>query len=199
MKISFEPVPGKKSVLMLLIDDEPQQELHTTIFGKRPKPPKATSETWNEAFALWELQRAKLYALRRLAQKNQPSVELSRALRERFITQTTIDKIIEECLRLGYIDDKDWVESFVRYQIGRKQGPDAILLKLRAKGIPVEAAQAALDALDTLESRLDRIQALLSTKYRSRDLTDYKEKQKVIAALIRRGFSLDDIFPSLPS
>lgn len=197
MKITFEPTPGKKNTLTLLIDGEPLHQLHTTIFGKRPKPPKATSETWDGAFALWELQRAKVYALGRLAKKNQPSVELSRALRERLISETTITKIIDECQRLGYINDADWIESFVRVQLSRKKGPDAILNKLRAKGIPLDAAKAALEAFSTPESLRENIQTLLSTKYRSRDLTDYKEKQKVIASLIRKGFAFDDILSSL--
>lgn len=189
MKVGCYPKEGKRGVLTIFIDGQPWREIHTTIFGRRPKIPKDVQTR----FSQWELQRAKSYALNRLAKQNQPSNQLEKSLRDRLVTEPTIAKIIADCQRLGYLNDEEWMESYIRSQQARHLGPERILLKLREKGISREQALAALDKQDDAELRAGRIRHLLTTRYRSRDLADYKERQKVIAALIRKGFSFSEV------
>jgi SOS response regulatory protein OraA/RecX len=50
-----------------------------------------------------------------------------------------------------------------------------------------------LGQLDGSESQEKHVLHLLKTRYSSRDLTQFKERNKVIASLIRKGFSFSII------
>lgn len=136
---------------------------------------------------------AMTYALKRLSVKSQPAIELRKKLKDRQVQDDIIDRIIEECQRLGYLNDEEWIQSFIRRQMARNLGPQAIEIKLRAKGICKEEYRNFLSALDNSELQEQRIHHLLETRYRSRDLTDIKSREKVIASLMRKGFSFHEI------
>lgn len=127
-----------------------------------------------------------------------PSTVLLRALRDRLVSESISERVVEECLKLGYLNDEEWTKSFVRLQSARKLGPRAIAQKLAAKGISKVAAEEALKVSGSKEQQKAAIAKLLSTRYRKRDLSDYKEKRKVVASLIRRGFDPSLIFDCLP-
>ena len=177
-------------VITILVDDETEKKIHTTIFGRKPKLPKKLSE---EQFQLFEYRMAKLYAYRRLAKKNQPSTELKQALVTRFVSEETASQIIQELRQKGYLNDEEWIETFVRYQLERRRGPRDIEMKLRSKGIPEELIEQVLKDLDNSEDRKERIRELIQKKYHEVDFSDFHQKQKVIAALSRRGYSVGEI------
>ena len=136
---------------------------------------------------------AKKFVVQRLAMKNYSSFELIKALKERSVSKEVIDKIIGEFTKQGYINDDDWIKCFIRRQQQRNLGPQQIAMKLRAKAVPKEQIQKSLEKMDSSDSQLQRIQELLEGRFRSKDLTDYKEKQKVFAALARKGFDFEVI------
>lgn len=193
MKIECRPKEGRREILTLWIDEEPWREIHTTIFGRRPRFENL------DQFAPLEYKCAKNYALKRLSLKNQPSTELRKALLERLVSTETTQKIVDEMIQYGYINDHDWISSFIRVQKAKKMGPRAIEQKLRMKGIPVDQITYAMQEHDSSLSQKERIIDLLNTRYKNRNLSDYKEKQKVIASLVRKGYDLDDIFDSFTS
>lgn len=184
-------------VLTVLVDGDPWREIHTHIFGRKP----TLHITCNDLadFPLLEYRAAMAYALKRLALKNQASMELSNSLEERLVSSQTIDRILSECKQLGYLNDSEWVEAFIRRQMAKKLGPQAILMKLKAKGIPSEIYQEILPHLDNTDLQKQRIQHLLDTKYRSKDLSDYKTRAKVIASLARKGYPLSEIYEIIGS
>lgn len=199
MKIECLPKDGRRGVFVIYIDDDLWREIHASIFGRKPSLPK-TSTTLNEFAALFEqleYRGAKQYALKRLTLKGQPSSELEMSLEERFVAPNTIKRVVEECRVLGYLNDQQWIESFIRCQLARKLGPQAIVMKLQAKGIAREVAKASVSQMADGEMQNQSIHQLLNTRYRSRDLTDYRTKQKVIASLIRKGYSIDVIRKAL--
>ncbi len=53
-------------------------------------------------------------------------------------------------------------------------------MALRAKGIPESLIRQELKGEDITNVQNDQIQRLLDTRYRNRNLQDFKEKQKVI-------------------
>lgn len=201
MKISYQDKHGFRGVLILCIDDEPWREIHTTIFGRKPSLPQrcVTLTEFAEKFSGIEYQAAKGYAFKRLAMKMMSTSEMRKGLSQRLVSEGVAQRVIDECVRLGFLNEQVWLDAYVRSLIGRKYGPQTILYKLRSKGVPQDIADEVLEKLNGVdgEGNVTRIQQLLTTKYRSRNLSEYKERGKVIAALIRKGFSFDDILKAI--
>lgn len=140
-----------------------------------------------------EYRAARSYALRRISKQALPTKSLVRSLERRGISPETIQRVIVDFETHGFLNDLEWSKSFVRTQRAKKVGPRAIAQKLAAKGFGREEIAKVVQEDDTAESQSVAIAALLATRYRARDLSDYKERGKVIASLMRRGFDFDEI------
>jgi regulatory protein len=139
-----------------------------------------------------EYQQTKQYVLRRLAAQNYHSNQLKKLLAERCVQVSTINRVVADCLGWGYLNDAAWLESFVRSRL-KRQGAQAILSKLYAKGIPLDTARAEIEKWQNPDQEAEAISKLLRTRFRSKNLQDRKERQKVIASLMRKGFKLSAI------
>lgn len=144
-----------------------------------------------------EYKEARQYAIRRLAAKSYSSGELAQLFKRRLIPEDIAQRVIEEFQRLGYINDTEWIASFVRSQWARNTGPKAIVMKLRAKGVSEDVAEDAVQKVSNGDAQQEKIRGLISTKYRTRDLSDFKDRQKVIASLLRKGFDYEDVAAAL--
>lgn len=96
-------------------------------------------------------------------------------------TNEWIQKIVQECQNLGYVDDKRYAENQVR--ILSRQGKSArfIVQKLSAAKIDTDLIQSLLDPDDDLE----RAKTFVQKKHLGRDY------QKDLAKLARAGFSYE--------
>ncbi|MBA3816234.1 MAG: RecX family transcriptional regulator, partial [Parachlamydiaceae bacterium] len=65
------------------------------------------------------------------------------------------------------------------------------------KGMTSPFAEELLRESQTDEKQRAAIKQLLTTRYRSRNLKDFREKRKVVSSLIRRGFDLSLILDIL--
>ena len=195
MKLEWGAKEGRRGVLILYIDGEEWKEIHTAVFGRQPalNTEYESQSDLEEYFEKAEYRAATLFVLKRLSIKAYLSSELQNKLLEHDVSEATAERVIHECRRLGYLNDDDWLNGFVQRQLSRKLGPMAILMKLRAKGISQEKAEELVGMLDNTDGRKERITQLLTTRYRNRDLSDFKSREKVIAALIRKGFSFTDV------
>jgi regulatory protein len=131
---------------------------------------------------------AKRLAYKKLAMRSYHSLELTELLIEKGASPLVIEAVICDLKRLGYLNDEAWVADKVRSLAARRYGPRAIAYKLAVKGIPEEEVHPHLEMLG--DSQLDQIKQMLASKYRNRDLTDYKERGKIIASLLRKGYDL---------
>jgi regulatory protein len=168
------------------------RKVHTSIFGRIPSLPQhcSTLEEFEEEFARIEYRLAKAYAYKRLAAMSMLSSNLVKSLQTRLVSKEVAERVVEEFLKLGYLNDHEWVKSFIRQQVSKKTGPKMIAAKLAAKGVSSELSEQYMEELSESQDQRSAIQALLKTKYRTRDLSDFKQKQKVIASLARRGFDI---------
>jgi SOS response regulatory protein OraA/RecX len=194
MKITSLPF---EELLIIYLDENEWHRGHQAILGK-----KLTFEAENEVEAeeLYEkklLQGAKRFILRRLSIRGYNSHELIAVLTERLVPIDIIEPLIQEFTSLGYINDSAWLEAMIRQLQRQKYGPGAIARKLRDRKIPESAASAAISSLCNEETNSLTIRKLLQTRYRSRDLSNPKDKKNVIAALIRKGFMPKDIFAEI--
>lgn len=202
MKVEIGALDPYKLTVSLLIDGELWHTVHISIFGKFPKFPEAPQNELDEHFRALERKGAKSFLLRRLAMKNYHSTELTAALEKRGVDKSISLSLIAEFAEQGYLNDEAWLSSYIRSLRQQRFGYKAIEMKMRVKGIGEQEALAAIKIAKENEGGEDErhsITRLLATRYRSRDLSDRKEQQKVVAGLMRKGFSLEDIFEVLNS
>lgn len=186
MTITCQKKAGSQKIYTVYKDEEPLKEIHISIFGSNPK---FHSE---EEIAEKEYQGATRYALKQLSARSMLSQKLRELLFKKKVHSTIVDQIINECLEKGYLNDKEWIDSFIRVQRQKRVGTAMIRIKLLQKGVDPEMIPSLND-----EHEEKSLHSLLETKYRDRDLSDYKTRQKVIAALQRKGFSLNKILKEI--
>lgn len=139
-----------------------------------------------------EYQKAKRYTINILARKNYASFELRKKLCDRSVPEDIIEAIVAEFAEAGYIDDKGWLVNFIRQESVRKHGMMVILQKMRQKGVPEYLMDDAVGLLER-EKPAEQIAKLIETRYRKYDLNDSRQREKAIAALMRRGYRYEDI------
>lgn len=102
---------------------------------------------------------------------------------------------VERCRELGFIDDKDFAQRYASELAERKHyGASRIRNELLSKGLDREIVEEAIAALevDYAKSIID----IVEKKYYN-CLADEKGKRRMIAGLIRLGYSYGDIKSAL--
>lgn len=181
------------------MDGDDWRDIHRSIFGIKPKiancyPSFNELEEW---FSQAEMGGAKKFALSRLALKSYPSSELRKALHRVMVRESTIEKVLLECVERGYVDDQDWMTRFIKHQVNRKAGPLLIAAKLRSKGITEEEISKAFRENQPMLSGSSQIVSLIQRRYSKEDLADFRTRRKVFAALMRKGFHPQEILETL--
>ncbi len=193
MNIRIEADENKKDIFTIFVEEEPWAQFHKRIFGKKPNFSAKNLPELCEEFVEKEWTLARNFALKSLAKKSYHSQELKRLLEESLVNEAIIDEVILECRQMGYLDDEDLIKRVVQRNKSRRDGPRKILWKIRRKGIEDDQIEKKVEDTYPVEEQINQIKKLLETRYRSRDLTSPVEKQKVAAALARKGFSFEII------
>ena len=92
----------------------------------------------------------------------------------------------------GYIDDRDYARRYAldAYNIGGK-GPKRIERELLEKGVANEDIYAALSNIEF------DLTAQMQKKFANADISDLKQKQKIINHFLYKGFDTGAIFKSM--
>ncbi|MCM1160908.1 MAG: recombination regulator RecX [Roseburia sp.] len=139
--------------------------------------------------------RAKLRAMNLLKARTYTEEELRRKLKQGFYAAGHIEEALAYVKSYGYVDDLAYAMDFIRYRtesLSKKQ----IQNKLLQKGIQKEILEDAFLECENEGVRIEEIKqinAYLEKKQYSAEKCDYKEKQKLVAALYRKGFSINSI------
>ena len=144
-----------------------------------------------------DYQTCRRYALKLLNVRAYTAFNLKKKLLEKEYSRESAEKVILECVERGYLNDRLWAESFARVQRGRKYGQSIIAQKLKMKGIEDSLISEVLEKYQDEAGDVENLKKLLQSRYRSRNLEEPREKQKVIASLLRRGFDYASILKSL--
>lgn len=123
--------------------------------------------------------RAKAFAL--LAKRSYFKKELGRKLAEKGYPEEEINPLLEKLEERGWLNDDELAKRFIVRQKERGYGPKVIAMKLKQK-------MGNCDCI--IEESKEEAKRLIQKKYH-RDLPE--KKDKVIRALLRRGFSYDTI------
>lgn len=115
--------------------------------------------------------------------------DLERKLREKGASEAEARYAAEWLEAIGALNDAEYAAALVRHYSGRGYGPARVREKLYEKGVPKELWEEALEQIPENEGQID---VFLAGKLRGRE-PDEKEKRRLTNALLRRGYSWNDI------
>ncbi|HEY8740440.1 MAG TPA: RecX family transcriptional regulator [Candidatus Dormibacteraeota bacterium] len=128
-------------------------------------------------------------AVRVLNAASQTSSGLNTKLRRAGFSARAADEACRRAVSLGYVNDRAYAEALVGKRLRQGRGRMLISRELGHKGLAQEVVGDALggvDAEDELRSAID-VAARLVRRHAAE--ADAKRRDKVLAALGRRGFS----------
>jgi len=176
MQIEWQIKSADPRFLLISIDGEPWKEIYKSLIAKHLSflRDSATQEELKERFALIEAKIAKEAALRLLASRGQLSTEIHKKLALKGLSFASIEKALDDCRRLGVLDDRHEAHAFIAREEAKGNGPHLIAYKLKLKGIKVSPA-----LMQKMQDNQKNVLKKLLQKPKYRD-----EPRK----LIRRGF-----------
>lgn len=190
MKISHTKGRGKK--IHLLLDDEYQITTDIDFWAEHyfKDGTEITQEEWESLTDSIYFKKAvdKCYDL--LSRRDHSVKELKTKLL-RTVDEKNADKAIEKMLEYGYLDDEKYSRNLVKYLAqSRNMSKNHIKQEMFKRGIPNEIINLVMEdyEFDNISSVVD----LIMTKYRNK-LNNEDGNKKVIASLMRKGFSYSDI------
>ena len=190
MKISHTKGRGKK--IHLLLDDEYQITTDIDFWAEHyfKDGTEITQEEWESLTNSIYYKKAvdKCYDL--LSRRDHSVKELKTKLL-RTVDEKNADKAIEKMLELGYLDDEKYARNLVKYLAQtRNMSKNHIKQEMFKRGIPNEIINSVMEdyEFDNVSCVVD----LILTKYRNK-LNNEDGNKKVIASLMRKGFSYSDI------
>lgn len=122
-----------------------------------------------------------------LASRARTEQEIVSALRQNAYPEQTIARVMARLHEEGYIDDVAFAGQWVSARTAKGMGARRIRQELRLKGVSQHDIDEALDSVDE-EEALDAAVQAAEKASRGRDLSDPADRQKIIAALVRRGY-----------
>ena len=114
---------------------------------------------------------------------------LTRLQRGRY-TDEVIELVIYKLEKENLLNDRDFCEQWIQYRLGRKYGPAFIHRELKTKGIPEELICSSLESQDQSQELINAVSVARKAWCRMKtDSDQHKNRQKVISALVRKGYS----------
>ncbi|EHR33905.1 regulatory protein RecX [Helcococcus kunzii] len=140
-----------------------------------------------------DYQNAKKVAENYLNYKSRTTHELINKLKSVTKNEKSINKVIEYYKRLDILNDKRYAEEFIKvYLTMKNESMTKTKYKLMQKGISAKMIDSILEGYDR-EIEYENIKIIFEKKYKNKDLSDFKEKQKAFRYLSSRGFQYDAI------
>jgi SOS response regulatory protein OraA/RecX len=172
MNIEITSKEGYYRIWQIFIDDTLWREAHPLLFHRAPhlSAQYETLEQLEKEFYALEYEAAKNFALNSLASVQQTSLALTKKLQDRLVSEKIIQDLIKDFRQKGYLNDKEWMENFVRSK-QKKYGSRKVSLQLKNKGFKDD------EIIEHMHQHKD----------------SQTQQQKVIASLARRGFDFSDI------
>lgn len=157
----------------------------------RERPYRSGVPFDDAAFEALLRERSYPFALERavslLAVRARTERELRDALHQCAYSEAVIDRVIARMNEAGYIDDADFASQWAASRTGKGLGTRRIVMELRQKGVDAEQIEQALGQIDEKERMESAVRAAQKAA-RGRELSSPADRQKVFAALMRRGY-----------
>ena len=139
--------------------------------------------------------RCKLRAMNLLQKKDYTEKQLHDKLSEGLYPREIIVDAIHYVKAYHYLDDERYARDYIAYHMSIRS-KNRIIQDLSGKGISKDIFMPIVEELyieEDSDVELDQIKKLLSKKHYDPEQSDFKEKQKIMAFLLRKGFQMSDI------
>lgn len=133
-------------------------------------------------------------ALRLLERRDYSRGELEHKLLEKLEPPEAVTQTLDQLEAMHLIDDARYAALIVRQYGQKAYGPARIRQEFQRRRVPRELWDAAMEEAETDE---DKLQRLLQSKLRGKDLSDPAERRRAEGFLLRRGFSWDAVRTAL--
>jgi regulatory protein len=142
-----------------------------------------------------ELSRAKEKALAYLSYRSRSIQELGAKLKTKGFSERTIQRVVEDFVRVGLLDDRAFAAAYVQTRMIQRPMSKRLLKKeLFLKGISEIMASPAIEEVYEDRTELDVAASLAERRFSGKvDLNEQKTRKKISDFLARRGFSWEVI------
>ena len=154
------------------------------------KGDEISEEKLNDLVFQSQYQRAKSRAVWYLDRKDRTAKDLYNKLCLAGFDKKAVAKVIARLQEVGLVDDRRFAENYASRLMEGNVSKREALQKMLHKGVPYDMAKDVLAECDSDEGA--QIEALINKKYRTKLMVD-GGKEKVYAALIRKGFSYEAV------
>lgn len=198
MKI-LEIVPAKGKLCEIRLEHEQKLWLHTELVQSEflHAGDELSAERIAELKTKAAYRRAYEYALYLLEKRAYSYRELyDKLMTAEDAREDAVLSALEKLMRYGFVDDARYAESLARHYVeGKKYGIRRAEYEMKHRGLSQEDIDDALAEYDDAERISEQLLELLQKKY-ARYLTDPDDRrasEKVTAALVRRGYTYQQI------
>jgi regulatory protein len=125
--------------------------------------------------------------------------ELQRKLMRREYGQTVVDAVLDDLVRLGYVDDERFAKTKAMSAAEHKHhGKRRALIELRRAGVSAAVAGSAVEDVYASHDSIAAARALAEKQVsRLRKLDPHVARRRLVGMLQRRGFDYESIRPIL--
>ncbi len=139
--------------------------------------------------------RAANKAMNILAVREASKGDIISKLKLKNYTESTISDVIDMLYFYNYLDDRRYIESFVRSNM-EKKSRSLIRQELSMKNVDMSLVDEIIDKL-FFENDIDAdtiIRETIEKKFSGQDFSDEKVKRRIIAYMSRRGFNPGEVY-----
>ncbi len=141
-------------------------------------------------------ERAKWLALYYIGIKARTEAEIRKKLTEKGAASQICDKTVDFLKEYGYINDEEYARMYISDACNlKKHGARRIKMDLRMKGISDDISQRIFSEIEP--DFYSPLSALTEKKAAGLDISDPKQRNRLIAFLQRRGYGINEIIKAV--
>lgn len=140
--------------------------------------------------------KAKLKALRLLERMDRTEAQLRQKLLDAEFEPEIVEQAMAYVKSFGYLDDERYVRNYIEYRQAQKSRRQLEQELQYRKGVSPELIRKVYEGLDPVDEK-ELIRRQLEKKHYNAREADEKQRQKVMASLVRKGFRMGDILAVL--
>ncbi len=157
----------------------------------KERPYKSGMPFDEQSFAVFLKERSYPFAMEKavalLSMRARTEKEIVDALRKNVYPEETIARVMQRLHEAGYINDGNFSAQFSASRLSRGMGTMRIRMELRKKGVNAETIDETIAAFDPDDVLAGAVK-MARKAAQGKDLDDRADRQKILAALARRGY-----------
>ena len=192
--VRISEIEKNRGRIRVVLDDGSEYLLLKSMLTERPL--EVNDELDPEEFSSWVTLRQYRSALEKavsfLAVRACSKGEIAQKLRRIGYAPETVEMVLYKLDQEGFLNDQDFASRWARYRSGQKYGPYRIARELKMKGVSGEEVETALEDLSEEDQLEDAVVIAQKALKRAKPGENPgKTRQRINAALVRRGYDWD--------